>query len=240
MFKTTVTFRDVHVEAGYIVIEGPAPCMLSYGRTKALDIAHVICEGEESANINADPLFDLSKADGPVDLAYSVVNIFRLKIFHFPGIASTEDQCQALRDAKELRSLLGVIQYSGRFIRDLSTEAASLWRLLKPGVEWLWMAVEQAAFDKIKKSLSSKCLAFFDKTWLTEVIVDASPQGLVAVLMQINPNDKNERRVVCFASRFLTDVETRYSQCEKEAIAAVWGCERYCTYLFGKKFSLVS
>jgi hypothetical protein len=43
-----------------------------------------------------------------------------------------------------------------------------------------------------------------------------------------------------FASRQLTDVERRYSQCEKEALAAVWGCERLWIYLFGKKFTLVT
>ena len=45
---------------------------------------------------------------------------------------------------------------------------------------------------------------------------------------------------VSFSSRLLTDVERRYSQCEKEALAAVWGCERYWLYLFGQEFLLVT
>ena len=173
------------------------------------------------------------------------LTFFGLRFSKF-GIAPTEDRCQALqdakepRDAKELRSLLGVIQYSGRFIRDLSSEAASLWQLVKPNAEWKWSTVEQAAFNKIKTLISTKCLAYFDKTWLTEVIVDASPHGLGAVLVQVNPNDKNDRKIVCFASRLLTEIETRYSQCEKEGIAAVWGCERFWMYLFGSSFTLVT
>ena len=64
--------------------------------------------------------------------------------------------------------------------------------------------------------------------------------GLGAVLVQVNPNDKNDRKIVCFASRLLTEIETRYSQCEKEGIAAVWGCERFWMYLFGSSFTQVT
>ena len=71
-------------------------------------------------------------------------------------------------------------------------------------------------------------------------MVDASPVGLGAVLGQFNPQNSTERRIVCFASRLLTDVEQRYSQCEKEALAAVWGCERYWLCLFGLPFKLLT
>ena len=37
----------------------------------------------------------------------------------------------------------------------------------------------------------------------------------------------------------LSDVERRYSQCEKEVLA-VWSCERYWLYLIGKPFKLVT
>jgi hypothetical protein len=64
--------------------------------------------------------------------------------------------------------------------------------------------------------------------------------GLAAVLAQIDPNDSNDRRVVYFASRLLTDIKHRYSQCEKEALAAVWGCERFWICLFGNHFTLAT
>jgi hypothetical protein len=38
----------------------------------------------------------------------------------------------------------------------------------------------------------------------------------------------------------LTDVEQRYSQTEREALAIVWGCEYYHIYLFGTEFTLVT
>lgn len=40
-------------------------------------------------------------------------------------------------------------------------------------------------------------------------------------------------RVVVYASWSLTDVEKRYSQTEKEALALVWACEQFNLYVFG-------
>jgi len=68
--------------------------------------------------------------------------------------------------------------------------------------------------------------------------VDASPVGLGAVLRQQNPANPSERHIVALASRALTDVERRYSQIEKEALAIVWACERLQLYLLGRKFQL--
>ena len=166
--------------------------------------------------------------------------------FTADGVSPTEDRCKALREAtppgnvKELRSLLGMIQFSARFIQELADITEPLWRLTKDGVEWAWKDDQQRAFEALKQAISDKCLAFFRRDWTTEVVVDASPVGLGAILAQINPADAADRRVVCFASRLLTATERRYSQCEKEALAAVYGCERFWLYLFGSHFRLVT
>jgi hypothetical protein len=72
------------------------------------------------------------------------------------------------------------------------------------------------------------------------VICDASPVGLGAVLGQTNPQNIKEKSVVMYISKLLTDVESRYSQVEKEGLAIVWACERLYLYLFGKEFQLVT
>ena len=46
--------------------------------------------------------------------------------------------------------------------------------------------------------------------------------------------------MIMYASRSLTDVERRYSQTEREALAIVWACERFHTYLYGTKFLLIT
>jgi hypothetical protein len=82
-------------------------------------------------------------------------------------------------------------------------------------------------------------MAYFDKTWKTELTTDASPTGLGAVLSQIDPQDPTRKRIVFYASRRLSEVECKYSQVEREALAVVWECERLRLYLVGKEFNLL-
>ena len=43
---------------------------------------------------------------------------------------------------------------------------------------------------------------------------------------------------MAYASRSLTEVERRYSQTEREALAVVWGCERFHIYLIVTQFTI--
>ncbi len=58
-----------------------------------------------------------------------------------------------------------------------------------------------------------------------EVLVDASPVGLGAILTQTKQPGGTE--VIQYASRALTPFERRYSQTETEALATVFGCEHF-------------
>ena len=78
---------------------------------------------------------------------------------------------------------------------------------------------------------SETVIGYFDAKKDIEVIVDASPVGLGAILAQY--------RVIAFASRALTDTELRYSQTEPEALAIVWACEHFDIYLRGAKLFTV-
>ena len=79
-------------------------------------------------------------------------------------------------------------------------------------------------------------MGYFDISWDTYLTVDASPIGLGATLWQSKRDDESKVVIVSTASKFLTDVEPRYSQFENEEYEAVWGCENYLIYLFGFKF----
>ena len=43
-----------------------------------------------------------------------------------------------------------------------------------------------------------------------------------------------------FASKSLSDAETRYANIEREMLAVVFGCERFHTYVFGKSVTIES
>lgn len=57
------------------------------------------------------------------------------------------------KDVKELRAFLGLVNYYGKFIRQLSTVARPLNRLLGKGVPWTWSGACAEAFKACKPSL---------------------------------------------------------------------------------------
>ena len=76
------------------------------------------------------------------------------------------------------------------------------------------------------------------KKWRTDLSMDASPIGLGLVLSQYNPDNPSDRHIVYIASRTLSDVQSRYSQVEKEALSVVWACEKAHLYLYNCEFEI--
>ena len=160
------------------------------------------------------------------------------------GIGPTKTRVEAVEKAREpqsaseVRSFLGLVNFSARFIPNLATITEPLRRLTKQNVKFEWKDEQKQAFQQLKTAMTeAQTLAFFDKDAETQVIADAGPYGLGAVLIQIQ---NGERRVICYASRSLSDVEQRYSQTEREALALVWACERFHVYLCGITFKLIT
>ena len=58
---------------------------------------------------------------------------------------------------------------------------------------------------------SEAIMSYFDPQKETDLTTDASPVNLSAILSQRTPG-QNNRKVVIYASRALSDVERRYSQ----------------------------
>ena len=100
--------------------------------------------------------------------------------------------------------------------------SAPLRELTKKDKQFYWAEQQEQSFLQIKELLTSaKVIAYFDPSTETDLITDASPTGLSAILVQKTP-DLDDRRVVAYASRTLSPVERRYSQTEKETLAIVW------------------
>jgi len=141
------------------------------------------------------------------------------------GIGPAEDKVKAIIDAREpqsvseVRSFLGLANYNARFIPDFATVAEPLRRLTKKGVRFEFGEEQKNAFSALKRRLSSaETLGYFDKNAKTLIIADASPVGLGAILIQ---EQQGRKRVISYASKSLSDVEKRYSQTKKEALAVV-------------------
>lgn len=146
-------------------------------------------------------------------------------------------------NAHEVRSLLGMANYTSKYIPDFATITSPLRDLTKKDTRFQWTQEHETAFIKLKNALASApCMAYFDRNKETFVVVDASPVGISAILSQ-KPNkisDMNSQQIIAYASRALTDTEKRYSQTEKEALAIVWAVEHFHLFLFGSEFTLVT
>ncbi|XP_055588760.1 uncharacterized protein K02A2.6-like [Uranotaenia lowii] len=159
------------------------------------------------------------------------------------GISPSEEKISAIRNFRqpetreEVRSFLGLINFVGQFIPDLSTRTEPLRRFMRGDVE-TFGEDQVRAFDELRNELSGtvRRLGFFDAKDTTELYVDASPVGLGAVLSQ---RDKfGTPRIISFASKGLTKAERVYPQTQREALAVVWGVEKFYPYLFGIEFTV--
>lgn len=170
--------------------------------------------------------------------------VFYGHVFSAAGMSPDPRKVEALREAKqpinkdEVRSFLGLAQYCGRFIPNLASITEPLRRLTKNHVSWVWDNEQQQAFDSVRTSISEDCTnAYFCIEKDTELLVDASPVGLGAILAQ---RDAGELRVIAMSSRSLSSVEQRYSQIEREALAITWGILHFRLYLYGGVFKVVT
>lgn len=143
-----------------------------------------------------------------------------------PEKVRTVNECERPQNVKELRSFLGMTNYCSRCINGYAEICEPMRELTHKDTPWEWKEKHEKAFVELKHSLSSDTvMAYYDPEKPVEVTVDASPIGLGAILVQ----DK----IVSYASRALTSVESRYSQVEREALAVVWACEHFDLYLRG-------
>ena len=133
------------------------------------------------------------------------------------------------RDKAGVRTLLGLVNYMGKFCPHLSDVSEPLRELTKQESEFHWSAVHDEAFKKIQSMLTqAPILRYYDLDEEVTIEADASDYGLGAVLLQ-------NKKPVEFASRVLTSTERRYSQIEKEALALTFACERFNQYVFGRE-----
>ena len=80
-----------------------------------------------------------------------------------------------------LRSFLGMTNYSAQFIPDYATKTAPLRELLKKNIKWYWNEEQSNCFALLKDCLCENAmLNYYDPNLDTEVVCDASPVGVGA------------------------------------------------------------
>ena len=161
------------------------------------------------------------------------------------GIQPTQEKVRAIAEApapnnvSQLRSFLGVVNYYAKFLPNLSTALAALYRLLQKKAKWTWDADQKEAFSEAKTRLTSSCvLVHYDAEKELVLSCDASPYGLGAVLS--HRLEDGTEKPVAFASRSLAPAEKNYAQLDKEALAIIFGVKKFNHYLLGRPFTILS
>ena len=138
------------------------------------------------------------------------------------------------QDRKELMRFNGMVQYLAKFIPNLSEISAPLRKLLEGDTEWHWEEPQKRSFERLKELVTNApTLKFYDVNKPVTLSVDASSEGIGAVLLQ-------EGQPVAYGSRALSDCQRRYAQIEKELLAIVYGCEKFHQYVYGKVIQVES
>ena len=100
---------------------------------------------------------------------------------------------------------------------------------------WDWNPSTDQSFHHLKSwicnTLFRTTLAYYGCTQPLVLQTHASEYGLGASLIQSN-------RPIAFASKTLTDVETRYANIEREYLSVCYGLEKIHTYVYGKHITV--
>lgn len=135
-------------------------------------------------------------------------------------------------DLKELKTFLQTCSWFRKFIPEFSKISEPLTILTRKNQVWLWEEPQRRSFEELKTRLASAPILRqpdYDQPFVLRT--DASAYAIGAVLMQ-GPDTHSERPIE-YASRLLTSAERNYSTTEREALAVVWGLEKFRGYIEG-------
>ena len=126
-------------------------------------------------------------------------------------------------------TFLGLVNYYGKFLPDLTTTLSSFYILLQKQKWWTWGHSQYKVFEMVKYLLKLSRVFYCDDDCLLLIpSCDASLYGVGAILSHIINGDE---RPFGFATRTPTTAEQKYSQFDKEALAIIFGVKKYHQYL---------
>ena len=150
------------------------------------------------------------------------------------GLCVDPAKVQAIKDmplpknVAGVQRLLGLTQYLSKFLPHLSDITKPMRELTQKDTVWAWEHPQQEALDKLKEAvMSTPVLRYYNLNEEVTLQCDASQSGLGAAMMQ-------NGQPVAYASRALSEVETRYAQIEKELLAVVFACDHFDAYIYGR------
>ena len=146
------------------------------------------------------------------------------------GLRPSSSKIQAIAEVSQptnvtqLKVFLGILNYYAKFLPDLATKLAPLYKLLRQDKQWEWSGSETVVvYPKLTSTF-----------WQPETNCDClwciSFQHRSCIL------EDGTEHSVAYPSCSLSPAEKRYSQLDKEALAIVFSVGKFHHYIFGQKF----
>ena len=131
---------------------------------------------------------------------------------------------------------MGLVNFYRRFIKGFATISKPLTDLTKKAIEFKWEATEEAAFEALKKALTTApILQVFDEEKPHEVWVDASDYAVGATLVQ--PSDDGKTWLpVEYLSHRLSLAEQNYNATNREFVTILSALKHWRHYLLRAHF----
>ena len=143
------------------------------------------------------------------------------------------------RNAKQLRSILGVFNYFRRFVVKYSCLVEPFRELLKQGTKWVWTQVHDEAFKELKRGFVETVMLRYPRLDCPYILMtDASMQGISGILCQ--EDSEGNLGIVSLASRGLSMAEKRYTITEIEMLAIVYSLGKFRSYVLGSKLQILT
>ena len=142
------------------------------------------------------------------------------------------------KDARKLKTFLGLTGYYRQFVKNYSDIAQPLTELTRDGAEWVWQDAHQKAFEKLKGILTSEAVMSypdFSKTFYVKSDASLSAVGYVLV-QQVD----GKERVISYGSKKLSDTQRRWSTYDREYFALLCGIRANSHYLRHAPFVAVT
>ena len=115
-------------------------------------------------------------------------------------------------DKQQLQSFLGMVNYMGTFIPNLSHHTEPLQAMLKKDNVFHWEEQQTWSFQQVKTLIvkaNTTPLRYYERNLPVTVQADASLRGMGACLIQ---KHNGEDQLIAFTSKSLTDAEDQVCQ----------------------------
>ena len=203
----------------------------------------VVCH----SNTFEDHLSDLSRVldqllSSGVKIKLQKCAFFRNKVVWLGHVLSAEgispdpDGIQAIKqlrppcNIKELRSVIGSLNYFKNFLDNYAEILTPLSDLLKKNVTFMWTSKHDRALGMLKDALTSDKILIkpdYDKDFFLQC--DASDRAVSAILSQ--EGIEGTLRPIQYWSKKLSGSEVNYPPSEKEAFAVYLGFRKFESFL---------